>query len=108
MQSPSTLPSLVSWERAGLVRTVYLLGLLQLHLQPLGAHLKPIHSLDGALCRHCIVEGHESKTLAEVGGFVDEDLSTDDGSERCEHLHKVRVCHVIGKVVDEEVAPVRT
>lgn len=90
------------------VRPAHLLGLFQLDFQPLGADLETVHGLDGTLCGHCVVERDETEALAEVGDLVDEDLGADDGAEGGKHLHQVGVRHVVGEVVDEQVAAIRT
>ena len=91
-----------------LVRLAGILRPLQLHLQPLGPNLKPIHGLDSTLGREGVVETDKSEALAEVGVLVDEHFGADDVAERLEHLNEVRVLDIVGKVVDEEVAALRT
>lgn len=36
--------------------------------------------------------------------FVDENLGTDDAAKRLEHLNEIHVLHVVGEVVDEQIA----
>jgi len=79
---------------------------LELHLEPLGAHLEAVHGLDGGERAHRVVVRHEPEALGEVGLLVNEHLGADDGAERIEGLQEVRVAELLGKVVDEQVRAV--
>ena len=74
-----------------LVRLVSIFRPLQLNLQSLGANLKSIHGLNGALGSHRSVVANKPEALAETGHFVNENFGTDDVAERCEHLNEVCV-----------------
>ena len=49
-----------------------------------------------------------TEAFALVGGPVYEDLGADDVAKGKEHLHEFRVAKFLGKVIDEEVAALRT
>lgn len=106
-KGPKVWVMLLEWSRdspAALVRFAGILGPLQLNLQPLSANLKPIHGLDGTLGRQRVVVAHEAETFAEIRVFVDENLGANDAAKRLEHLNEIHVLHVVGEVVDEQIA----
>ena len=64
--------------------------------------------MNGRLCTGGVVETDEPKALALVGGPVNEDLGADDIPEGKEHLHELGVPELLGQVVDEEIAALRS
>jgi len=80
------------------------LGLLQLHLEALGAHLEAVHRLDGNLGRVRIVERDEAKALGQAGLLVDEHLGRDHIAEGQERGGQIRVGELLRQMVDEKVA----
>jgi len=91
-----------------LVRSSVLLGLFQLHLEPLRANLETVHGLNSALSGSGVVVGDEAEALAEVGHFIDEHFGAQNRTKRGKHLVEVRVRDFVGQVVDEQVAAVGT
>ena len=91
-----------------LVRPVGVLGPLELDLEPLHADLEAVHGADGGLCTGGIIKADEAEAFALVGGPVDKHLGADHVTEGEEHLHQLSVTKLLGQVVDEQVAPLRT
>jgi len=82
--------------------------LLKLNFESLHPNLKPIHSLYGCMSTCWIVETDKSKTFALVCSAVNEDLRTDDIAKGEKHLHKLCISKLLRKVVDEQVATIRS
>ena len=57
---------------AGLARS------LQLHFESFRTDLESVHGLYGTLSGDSVVVRDKAEALAETGGLVDEDFSTDD------------------------------
>jgi hypothetical protein len=91
-----------------LVRTIGILGPLQLDLEPLHSNLESVHGPDGRLGAGGIVKADKAKAFALVGGAVNEDLGADNVAKGEEHLHELCISELLGQVVDEQVAPFRS
>lgn len=89
------------WLGVQSVRLGGVLGLLQLDLEALGAHLESVHRLDGHLGRIRIVERNEAKALRQASLFVDEHLGGDDVAKGQERGGQVRVCKLLRQMVNE-------
>ena len=78
------------------------------YLESLHSDLESVHGPDGCLCTGRIIKADEAEALALVGGPVNEHLGADHVPEGQEHLHQLSVPKLLGQVVDEQVAPLRS
>lgn len=83
-------------------------GALELHFEPLGADLEPVHGGYRGLGGRAIVERHEPEALGQVRLFVYEHFGRNHGPEGQECRRQVRVVELLRQVVDEQVATFRT
>ena len=94
--------------RCLLVRSSIVFWPLELNFKSLHSNLESVHGCNGGLSAGRIVKTDEPKALALVGGSVNEDLGADDVPEGEEHLHELSISKLLGKMVDEEIAALRS
>ena len=71
-------------------------------------NLESIHGLNSRLCTGGVIKTDEAEAFALVGGSVYEDFGADDVPEGEEHLHELSISKLLGKMVDEEIAALRS
>ena len=71
-------------------------------------NLESIHGLNSSLCTGGVIKADEAEAFALVGGSVNEDFGADNIPEGEKHLHELGVSKLLGKMVDEEIAALRT
>ena len=91
-----------------LIRSSIVFWPLELNFESLHPNLESVHGCNGGLCTSRIIKAHKSKALALVGGSVNEDFGADDIPEGKKHLHELSITKLLGKVVDEEIAALRS
>ena len=91
-----------------LVRSSIVFWPLELNFKSLHPNLESVHSCDGGLCTSRIIKADKSKALALVGRSVNEDFGADNIPEGKKHLHELSITKLLGKVVDEEIATLRS
>ena len=79
-----------------------------MNFKSLHSNLESVHGLNSGLCAGGIVKTDKSKALALVGGSVNEDFGADNIPEGEKHLHELGVSKLLGKMVDEEIAALRS
>ena len=105
--STGSLPSCLNPHHP-LVQPTIILGPLELNLETLHPNLESIHGLNSSLCTGGVIKADEAEAFALVGGSVNEDFGADDIAEGEKHLHELGVTELLGQVVDEEIAALRT
>ena len=91
-----------------LVRSSIVFWPLELNFKSLHSNLETVHGRDGGLCTSRIIKTDKSKALALVGRSVNEDFGADNVPEGKKHLHELSITKLLGKVVDEEIATLRS
>ena len=81
---------------------------LELNFKSLHSNLESVHGCDGSLCTARIIETDKSEALALVCRPVNKDFGADNIPEGEKHLHKLGVSKLLGKMVDEEIAALRS
>ena len=94
--------------RCLLIRSSIVFWPLELNFKSLHSNLESVHCCNGGLCTPRIIKTDKSKALALVGGSVNEDLGADNIPEGEKHLHELGITKLLGKMVDEEVAALRS
>lgn len=71
-------------------------------------YLKAVHGLDGGLRRRRVVVRHEAEAFGQIGLLVYEYFGRNHVAEGQERGRQVRVRELLGQVIDEQVAALRT
>ena len=79
-----------------------------MNFKSLHSNLESVHGCNGGLSTARIVKADKPEALALIGGSVYEDFGADDVPEGEKHLHELSVTKLLGKVVDEEIASLRS
>lgn len=83
-------------------------GALELHFEPLGTDLEPVHRGYRRLCGSRVVERHETKALGQVRLFVYEHLGRNHRTERQECGGQIGVGELLWEVINKKITTLGT